>query len=125
MEALLDPAAHWGAPPDEVLDGEAPEDHAPHGEARVDEASECVNREQVMTWYRRAVAAGVRSRVTEVVAGPGAILVGLMVSGTGDAEESGGEVERWQVLTVAGDLVTDIRGYDERAPAAARAGVAP
>lgn len=125
MEALLDPDVHWGAPDDEALDDKAREDESPEDGSADDGSAECVNREQVMTWYRRAVANGVRARVTEVVAGPGAILVGLMVSGAGGSQESGGEVERWQVLTVGGDLVTDIRGFDARAAAAARAGVAP
>jgi len=32
-------------------------------------------------------------------------------------------VERWQVLTLRGGRVADIRGFDDRAVAAARAGV--
>jgi ketosteroid isomerase-like protein len=130
MEALLDPDVHWGAPDDGSREEGAPEDGSREDESRdhesrEDRSAECVNRKQVMTWYRRAAAAGVRARVTEVVAGPDAILVGLIVSGTGESEASGGEVERWQVLTVGGGRVTDIRGFDVRATAAARAGVAP
>jgi ketosteroid isomerase-like protein len=100
---LLDPEVHWGAP----------DDAAPG----------CVNRRQVLAWYRRAREAGAGARVTEVVARPDHILVGIAVRGTPAAAENGGEVARWQVLSVAGGLVTDIRGFDDREQAAARAGI--
>jgi hypothetical protein len=45
------------------------------------------------------------------------------VSGPPAAAEAGGTVRRWQVLTVKGDRITDIRGFDDRTEAAARAGV--
>jgi SnoaL-like domain len=101
---LLDPGARWGAP-------EGPSD------------SDCRNRDQVITWWARARAAGARAVVTEVTAGAGALLVGLEVTGAPAAQEAGGAAERWQVLTVQGDRITDIRGFDDRAAAAARAGV--
>lgn len=50
-------------------------------------------------------------------------LVGLEVTGTPAAREAGGAAERWQVLTLRGDRIADIRGFDYRAAAAARAGV--
>ena len=50
-------------------------------------------------------------------------LVDLEVTGTPAAREAGGAAERWQVLTVRGDRIADIRGFDDRAAAAARAGV--
>jgi hypothetical protein len=61
--------------------------------------------------------------VTEVTAGAGTLLVGLEVTGTPAAHEAGGTVGRWQVLTVHGDRIADIRGFDDRTSAAARAGV--
>jgi hypothetical protein len=100
---LLDPKAQWGAPDDTVWG--------------------CHSREEVLAWYARARKAGVRARVTEVVIGDGALLVGLRVSGTEEAEEGGGEVDRWQVLTIRRGRVADIRGFDDRAIAAERAGV--
>jgi ketosteroid isomerase-like protein len=101
---LLDPGARWGAP-------EGPGD------------SDCQNRDQVLAWWARARAAGVRAVVTEVTAGPGTLLVGLEVTGTAEASEAGGAAQRWQVLTVRGDRITDIRGFGDRAAAAGRAGV--
>jgi SnoaL-like domain len=100
---LLDPAARWGAP-------EGPND------------ADCRNRDQVLAWAS-ARAAGARAVVTEVTTGAGAFLVGLHVTGTAAAGETGGAAERWQVLTVRGDRIVDIRGFDDRAAAARRAGV--
>jgi ketosteroid isomerase-like protein len=101
---LLDPDARWGAP---------------EGPGNAD----CRNRDQVIAWWARARAAGVRAVVTEVTAGPGTLLVGLEVTGTPAAAESGGAAGRWQVLTLRGDRIADIRGFEDRAAAAARAGV--
>jgi ketosteroid isomerase-like protein len=104
IKDLLDPDVRWGAPDDE--------------------APGCQNRRQVLAWYRRGREAGVRARVTELVAHGDKILVGLNVVGRPAVEAQGGEEERWQVLTVAGDRIVDIRGFDDREEAAARAGVA-
>jgi ketosteroid isomerase-like protein len=101
---LLDPGARWGAP-------EGPGD------------LDCRNRDQVIAWWARARAAGTRAAVTEVSAGAGALLVGLEVTGTPAAHEAGGAAGRWQVLTVRDGRITDIRGFDNRAAAAARVGL--
>jgi hypothetical protein len=101
---LLDPGARWGAP------------EGPH-------EADCQNRDQVVAWWASARAAGARAVVTEVTAGAGTLLVGLEVTGTPAAREVGGVAERWQVLTLQGDRIVDIRGFDDRAAAAARAGV--
>jgi hypothetical protein len=104
IKDLLDPGARWGAP-------EGPSD------------ADCRNRDQVIAWWARARAAGARAVVTEVSAGAETLLVGLEVTGTSAADEAGGAVRRWQVLTVRGDRIADIRGFDDRTAAAARAGV--
>lgn len=101
---LLGPSARWGAP-----EG--------HGGA------DCRDRDQVIAWWARARAAGARAVVTEMTAGPGTLLVGLDVTGTSAAREAGGTARRWQVLTVSGGRITDIRGFGDRTDAAARAGV--
>lgn len=101
---LLDPGARWGAP-------EGPND------------ADCHNRDQVIAWWATARAAGARAAVTEVTAGAGTLLVGLEVTGTPAAHEAGGTAARWQVLTVRDDRIADIRGFDNRPEAAARAGV--
>jgi hypothetical protein len=101
---LLDPDARWGAP-------EGPGD------------ADCRDRDQVIAWWASARAGGARAVVTEVTAGPGTLLVGLEVTGTPAAREEGGTARRWQVLTVTGGRIADIRGFDDRTGAAARAGV--
>jgi hypothetical protein len=101
---LLDPGARWGAPP-------GPSD------------ADCRNRDQVIAWWASARAAGARAVVTEVTVGPRTLLVGLDVTGTPAARQAGGAVRRWQVLTVSGARITDIRGFEDRAEAAVRAGV--
>jgi hypothetical protein len=51
------------------------------------------------------------------------LLVGLSVVGNDDEAGQGGEALRWQVLTVAGGRIVDIRGFDDRDLAARRAGL--
>ena len=104
IKDLLDPGARWGAP-------EGPGD------------ADCHNRDQVIAWWASARAASAQAVVTEVTAGPGTLLVGLDVTGTPAAHEAGGTIQRWQVLTVSGDRITDIRGFGDRTEAAGRAGV--
>ena len=65
-----------------------------------------------------ARAAGARAVVTEVTAGAGTLLVGLEGTGAPAAREVGGAAERWQVLTLRGGRIVDIRGFDDRAAAA-------
>ena len=101
---LLEPGVRWGAP------------GGPHN-------ADCKNRNQVLAWWASARAAGARAVVMEVTAGAGTFLVGLEVTGTPAAREAGGVVERWQVLTLRGGRIADIRGFDDRAAAAGHAGV--
>jgi len=100
---LLHPNVRWGAPDD-------PE-------------PSCQNRRQVLAWYQRGRDAGVRARVTEVVAHGDKILVGLSVVGTQSADEADREMTRWQVLTVVHGQIVDIRAFDDRNEAATRAGL--
>ena len=106
---LLDPHVRWGAPGDP--------------------SPACQNRAQVLAWYERGRERGVRAHVCETVVAGDRILVGLRVIGNRAgrnraAAGSGGEAERWQVLTVHGGRIVDIVGFDERSEAAARAGLA-
>ncbi|MGA2837751.1 MAG: nuclear transport factor 2 family protein [Acidimicrobiales bacterium] len=99
---LLDPDVTWG-PPDEVNSG-------------------CRNRDQVLAWYRRGRARGVRAVVTETGIHGDRILVGLSVFDGGTPSESGDPTERWQIMTVRDGLVADIRGFDDRTAAVSRLG---
>ncbi len=100
---LLDPDVRWGPPGDP--------------------SPPCQNRDQVLAWYRRGREAGVRARVSETVVRGDQIFIGLKVADNRAAGESGGETDRWQVLTVRGGRVVDIVGFNERSEAAARAGL--
>ncbi|HET9731183.1 MAG TPA: nuclear transport factor 2 family protein [Acidimicrobiales bacterium] len=96
---------HWGAPGDSE--------------------GGCQNRRQVRSWYEAALGRGMRATVIEVVAGQDSLLVGLAVSGSPTAEERLGPAERWQVLTIHDGRITNICGFDDRAEAAAWAGMDP
>ncbi|HEX4862695.1 MAG TPA: nuclear transport factor 2 family protein [Acidimicrobiales bacterium] len=99
---ILDPNVRWGAP----------------GDA----APPCQNRRQVLEWYGRGREQGRRATVLEVVPAGDKVLVSMMVS-TPDEAGQIRESQRWQVLTVGGGLVVDIRGYDIRDQALAAAGI--
>ena len=90
---LLDPRVTWGT--------------------AGDPSPSCQSRQQVLAWYERGKADGRRAQVLSVQAHGDKILVALRVtSSAGDAA-----AERWQVLTVGGGRITDIRGYDDEAEA--------
>jgi hypothetical protein len=97
---LLDPRVSWG-PPDEPKSG-------------------CHSREEVLTWYRRAHAEGVRATVTETAVTHDKILVGLRVRDVAEVVDDIGEANRWQVLTIVDGKVLDIRGFDDREEALRR-----
>lgn len=80
----------------------------------------CRNRREVLSWYGAARDRGMRATVEEVFTGEGCIVVGLTVSDIGGSQEL---TRRWQVLTVRGDQIAEIVGFDDRDQAVARAGV--
>ncbi len=98
---LLDPNVRWG-PADDPESG-------------------CHNRSEVLGWYRRGRAKGVRAKVTEVLVGGEKIMVGMTITGNA-AAQSVGIVSRWQILTVANGRIVDIRGFDNRDEALHRLG---
>jgi hypothetical protein len=94
LGALLSPDVHWGAPGDT---------NPP-----------CQNRTQVLRWYERGRADGRSAEVTDVFVHGNALLVGMRLNNG---------FERWQVLRVGPDGITDIRGFEDRATAAAELGL--
>jgi ketosteroid isomerase-like protein len=94
---LLDPNVTWGAPDDQ--------------------SSGCRNRDQVLAWYRRGRAKGMRANVTETVVHNDKILVGLSIFNAETTSATDGEWLRWEILTVKDGLIVDIRGFEERAAA--------
>ena len=81
---LLDPSVTWGAPDDT--------------------RPSCRNRDQVLAWYRRGRANGVRADVVETVVRDDKILVGLSIFDEASSHSSG-EANRWQILTVRSGLI--------------------
>ena len=69
----------------------------------------------------RGREAGVRASVTEWEVHDDKIFVGLRVIRPMAADDQAGESDRWQVLTVRGGRIIDIRGFDDRDEAARRA----
>jgi len=98
--SLLDPDVQWG-PPD-------------------DSDSGCRNRDEVLAWYRRGRAKGMRAHVTETIVRGDRILVALAVSAAPPSTATPEPANRWQVLTVANGRVRDIRGFETRDDAIAR-----
>jgi ketosteroid isomerase-like protein/uncharacterized glyoxalase superfamily protein PhnB len=82
----------------------------------------CRSRAQVLERLAHQRANGVETGVIEVVPGHQAVLLGLTVK-----RPVGGDFSRehnvYQVLSLRDGRVVDIRGYPERATAAARAGI--
>jgi hypothetical protein len=74
----------------------------------------CRNSRQVVQWYQRAFGHGVRASVREVTSVRNRVLVGLCVTDTGVVADSAGEANRWQVLAITDELVSDIRGFEDR-----------
>ncbi len=99
---LLDPHVTWGAPGDP--------------------SPPCQSRQQVLEWYRQGRAEGRRAHVLDVIAHDDKVLVAMTIR-PGHDRPGEREAQRWQVLTVAGGRVTDIRGYDEEPDARAAAGL--
>jgi len=62
----------------------------------------------------------VRANVTETVVHNNKILVGLSIFDAQSSLDSGGPTQRWQILTVKGGLIVDIRGFEERVTAVSR-----
>ncbi len=88
-----------------------------------DSASGCHSRDEALAWFRSARDRGRRAEVTEVSPGTNAILVGLRVFDVAAGQRAADGVERFQVMAVRAGRIADIRGFDNRAEAAARAGI--
>ena len=97
---LLDPNVHWGSSDDS--------------------AAGCRTRDEVLAWYRRGRAKGIRAHVRETIVRGDHVLIGMTLSGASSSTPPAEERDRWQVLTVVGGRVTDIRGIETREDAIAR-----
>ena len=88
-----------------------------------DPQSGCHRRDEALAWYRAARDRGMRAEVTEVSVGTSALLVGLRVFDVAAGQRPADGAARFHVMTVRAGLIADIRGFDDRSEAAARAGI--
>jgi SnoaL-like domain len=97
--SLLAPNVTWGAPGDP--------------------SPTCQSKNQVLSWYQKGAYAGARAKVQEMTEFGSQLLVGLVVRGTLQAKEKGGQGPRWQVLTIEDSKIVDIVGFEQKSDATA------
>jgi SnoaL-like domain len=77
----------------------------------------CHTRSDVLAWYRRALAGGVKARHIETLVQPHAVIIGWDIIWPPGEEER--PPIRYQVFSVADGLVADIRGFPDKEEALA------
>jgi ankyrin repeat protein len=80
----------------------------------------CRNSEQVLDWYRGVLADGTVPVVQSVEVDRDAVLLGLSVALQAEGARLAPPQQLYQVFTVDGAQIVDIRGYSDRASAVAR-----
>lgn len=80
----------------------------------------CRNSEQVLDWYRGLLSDGTMATVQSVEVDRDAVLLGLSVALQAEGARPGPPQQLYQVFTVDGAQITDIRAYPDRASALAR-----
>lgn len=80
----------------------------------------CRNSEQVLDWYRGLLADGTMATVHSVEVGRDAVLLGLSVALQAEGARPAPPQQLYQVFTVDGAQIIDIRAYPDRAAAVAR-----
>ena len=80
----------------------------------------CRNSEQVLDWYRGLMADGTRPVVHSVEVDRDAVVLGLGVALHAEGARPAPPQQLYQVFTVDGAQIVDIRGYPDRASAVAR-----
>jgi hypothetical protein len=96
---LLDPRVRWG------------------GEEETEQT--CHSRGDVLAWYGRAQAAGVRAQVTETLVRQHAVVLGLALTGPPQGPDGERPDQVFQTFRLADGLIIDIRGYPTREEALA------
>jgi ankyrin repeat protein len=87
---------------------------------RVSWTGVCRNSEQVLDWYRGLLADGTMATVHSVEVDRDAVLLGLSVALQAEGARPAPPQQLYQVFTVDGAQITDIRAYPDRASAIAR-----
>jgi hypothetical protein len=85
----------------------------------------CTNSEQVLDWYRGLIADGTVADVHSVEVDRDALILGLVVGRKAEGARPAPPQELYQVFTVDGTQIIDIRAYPDRHGALTRAPVGP
>jgi ankyrin repeat protein len=80
----------------------------------------CSNREQVLDWYRGLLSDGTMATVHSVEVDRDAVVLGLAVAGKAEGARPAPPQQLYQVFTVDGAQIVDIRGYPDRNSALSR-----
>jgi ankyrin repeat protein len=80
----------------------------------------CRNSQQVLDWYRGLLADGTLATVQSVEVDRDAVVLGLSVALQAEGARPAPPQQLYQVFTVDGAQITDIRAYPDRASAVAR-----
>jgi ankyrin repeat protein len=81
----------------------------------------CGTRDEVLDWYRRLVAAGTTATVHSVEVDGDSVVLGITAAWGAEGTRPGPPERVYQVFTVAGAEIVQIRGYPDRSSALARA----
>jgi ankyrin repeat protein len=85
----------------------------------------CSNSEQVLDWYRGLLADGTAATVHSVDVDRDAVVLGLAVARRAEGARPAPPQQLYQVFTVEGAQIVDIRGYPDRHSALTRAPAGP
>jgi ankyrin repeat protein len=83
--------------------------------------AQCGNRDEVLGWYRRLLAAGTRPAIHSVEVDGDAVVLGVTMAWPAEGARPAPPERIYQVFTVAGTEIVQIRGYPDRPSALARA----
>jgi ankyrin repeat protein len=81
---------------------------------------DCTSRDQVLDWYRALIADGTVAAVESVEVHGDAVLLGVRVSRPAEGARPAPAQHLYQLFTVAGTEIVEIRGHPDRASALAR-----
>jgi ankyrin repeat protein len=81
----------------------------------------CGNREEVLDWYRQVIADVTAATVHSVEVDGDSVILGVTMTWAAEGMPSGPPERVYQVFTVAGGEIVQIRGYPDRSSAVARA----
>lgn len=83
--------------------------------------AQCGSSDEVLDWYRRLVDAGTTATVHSVEVDGDSVVLGITVQRAAEGARPGPPERVYQVFTVAGADIVQIRGYPDRSSALARA----